>query len=217
MKISCLSNLISNQTFTATLRFNDDLTLIDDDDEEDEESEEDEMDESGLLDSSQTVSFTLDPQTQSMLTGDDGQVVVFEVVQMPGEEGGEEGQTFEAVETPKRGFVGKSRSKAVRTAVLSQSNGNSTSGDNNIIIQLQTEDDEAANTITGTIIDESDFEPTRRGTKSGSSVPPPVGSEDASDARDKLQKQRDLAQCFGFKDDDEEDEAILSLPASAAQ
>lgn len=167
---------------------------------------------------SQTVSFTLDPQTQSMLTGDDGQVVVFEVVQMPGEEGGEEGQTFEAVETPKRGFVGKNRSKAVRTAVLSQSNGNSTSGDNNIIIQLQTEDDEAANTITGTIIDESDFEPVRRGTKSGSLVPPPSqGAEDASDARDKLQKQRDLAQCFGFKDDDEEDEAILSLPASAAQ
>lgn len=203
--------------FTATLRFNDDLTLIDEEEDEDEESEEDELDESGLMDS-QTVSFTLDPQTQSMLTGDDGQVVVFEVVQMPGEEGGgEEGQTFEAVETPKRGFVAKGRSKAVRT-VLSQSNGNSASGDNNIIIQLQTEDDEAANTITGSIIDDSDFEPTRRITKSSvSSVPPPVGLNDPSDIRDKLQKQRDIAQCFGFKDDDDEDDALLLLPASAAQ
>ena len=192
------------------------MTLIDDDEEEEEETDEDEMDESGLMDGSQTVSFTLDPQTQSMLTGDDGQVVVFEVVQMPGEDGGEEGQTFEAVETPKRGYAGKNRSKAVRTAVLSQSNGNSTSGDNNIIIQLQTEDDEAANTITGSIIDDSDFEPTRRVAKSSaaSSVPAPLGVEDV---RDKLQKQRDLAQCFGFKDDDEEDDAILSLPASAAQ
>lgn len=177
------------------------------------------MDESGLLDPSQTVSFTLDPQTQSMLTGDDGQVVVFEVVQMPGEEGqGEVGQTFEAVETPKRGFVAKSRSKAVRTALLSQSNGNSTTGENNIIIQLQTEDDEAANTITGNIIDESDFEPSRRMTKSTTSptVPPPVGPEDSNDVT-KLAKQRDLAQCFGFKDDDDEDEAIISMPASAAQ
>lgn len=172
------------------------------------------MDESGLLDASQTVSFTLDPQTQSMLTGDDGQVVVFELVQTAGEEAGDDG-TFETVETPKRGFVGKSRSKAVRTAVLSQSNGDS--GDNNIILQLQTEDDDAANTITG-IIDESDFEPSRRATKSSaSSVPPPVGVDDSTDIRDKIQKQRDLAQCFGFKDDDEEDEAILSLPASAAQ
>lgn len=175
------------------------------------------MEESGLLDPSQTVSFTLDPQTQSMLTGDDGQVVVFEVVQMPGEEGqGEVGQSFEAVETPKRGFVAKSRSKAVRTALLSQSNGNSTSGENNIIIQLQTEDDEAANTITGSIIDDSDFEPTRRITKSTPSLPPPLAPDDSNDVT-KLAKQRDLAQCFGFKDDDDEDDAIISMPASAAQ
>lgn len=185
------------------------------------------MEESGLLDPSQTVSFTLDPQTQSMLTGDDGQVVVFEVVQMPGEEGqGEVGQTFEAVETPKRGFVAKSRSKGVRTALLSQSNGNSTTGENNIIIQLQTEDDEAANTITGNtitgstitgnIIDDSDFEPSRRINKSSPSLPPPLTHQDSSHVT-KLAKQRDLAQCFGFKDDDDEDDAIISMPASAAQ
>lgn len=46
--------------------------------------------------------------------------------------------------------------------------------------------------------------------------PPPVMTEDTG-LRNKLEKQRDKAQCFGFKDDDEEDEAILSMPAAHAQ
>jgi len=49
-------------------------------------------------------------------------------------------------------------------------------------------------------------------------VPPPIViSEDTKLIRDQIQKQKDLAECFGFKDDDEEDEAILSMPAAHAQ
>ena len=45
----------------------------------------------------------------------------------------------------------------------------------------------------------------------------PVISDDTKQIREQIQKQKDLAECFGFKDDDEEDEAILSMPAAHAQ
>ena len=110
--------------------------LIDDESEEEETDEEDMLDDEddddeGETMDQQTLQFTLDPQTQQMLSGD--QVVVFEVVQMP--EGGDEGEvtdaSFEAAEvsgmTPTKksgGFKGKN----VRTATLvAQSNGASTS------------------------------------------------------------------------------------------
>ena len=96
----------------------------------------------------------------------------------------------------------------------------------NIIIQLQAEDEEAANQIDGgNIIDDPDYEPPRKMVKvvgappvsnQVSVVPPPIHTEDKR-ARDQLQKQRDMAQCFGFKDDDDEDEAILSMPAAVSQ
>lgn len=47
-------------------------------------------------------------------------------------------------------------------------------------------------------------------------VPPPlVITENFKPSRD--QKLKDVAECFGFKNDDEEDEAILSMPAAHAQ
>lgn len=49
-------------------------------------------------------------------------------------------------------------------------------------------------------------------------MPPPLVIPDETKLmRDQMQKQRDLAECFGFKDDDDEDEAILSMPAAHAQ
>ena len=47
--------------------------------------------------------------------------------------------------------------------------------------------------------------------------PPPILTEEDTGLRDKLEKQRDKAECFGFKDDDEEDEAILSMSAAHSQ
>lgn len=98
----------------------------------------------------------------------------------------------------------------------------------NIIIQLQAEDEEAANAIQpDNIIDDPDYAlPGNKAAKLTSNlpvattpvVPPPlVIPEDTKQIRDQIQKQKDLAECFGFKDDDEEDEAILSMPAAHAQ
>ena len=83
------------------------------------------------------------------------------------------------------------------------------------------------NQIDGSnIIDDPDYEPPRKMVKvmgappqvtaQVSVVPPPIVTEDKK-VRDQLQKQRDMAQCFGFKDDDDEDDAILSMPAAVAQ
>lgn len=52
---------------------------------------------------------------------------------------------------------------------------------------------------------------------SSSIPPPPLITEETKNLRDQIQKQKDLADCFGFRDDDEEDEAILSMPAAHAQ
>lgn len=89
---------------------------------------------------------------------------------------------------------------------------------------MQAEDEEAANQIDGgAIIDDPDYEPPRKVVKmvgspatSQSSVPPPIQTEDRK-ARDQIQKEKDRAQCFGFKDDDDEDDAILSMPAAVSQ
>ena len=100
----------------------------------------------------------------------------------------------------------------------------------NIIIQLQ-EDEEAVNQIDGNIIDDPDYEPTRGKlvkvvTTSGQTVsmttphqavPPPLVLDGDKKIRDQLQKQKDMASAFGFKDDDEDDDAILSMPAAISQ
>lgn len=46
---------------------------------------------------------------------------------------------------------------------------------------------------------------------------PPSDLLDTNELNGKLkeQKQKDVSECFGFRDDDEEDEAILSMPSSA--
>lgn len=46
--------------------------------------------------------------------------------------------------------------------------------------------------------------------------PPPVVTEDHG-LRTRLEKQRDKAQCFGFKDDSDDDEALLCMPAAVAK
>lgn len=94
----------------------------------------------------------------------------------------------------------------------------------NIII-LQTEDEEAAGTITGCIIDDPDYDPGSLGRKLGkminsnnqSSIPAPVIPEDNKSFMEEIRKKKDMMDCFGFKDDDDEDDAILSMPATAAQ
>lgn len=124
----------------ATLRFNEDMTLIDDEEEEEEETDEEEEDEDDSqvmagnpedesLDQ-QTLSFTLDAQTLSGLSGGGDQVVVFEVVQMGTQdtEGGESAQIFEAQTTDQLTTPVKKvtrRGKSQRSAIIS--NGASTS------------------------------------------------------------------------------------------
>jgi hypothetical protein len=237
----------------AHLRANDSHQLIDDEEEEEEETDDEDSQmilpnaEEDTMDP-QTLQFTLDPQTQQMLQGE--QVVVFEVVQMNNNESENDTDTqssfidpsghstsavmLESTPVTSRGhktsLIGKAQARTMRNAtVLTQANGASTSADN-IIIQLQTEDEEAASAITNdSIIDDPDFNPNGMSSKSGVKmsvasplmvnpvVPPPVVSEDTKVLRDQIQKQRDLADCFGFKDDDDEDEAILSMPAAHAQ
>jgi len=46
-------------------------------------------------------------------------------------------------------------------------------------------------------------------------LPPSTDFEAQVRGRMKEEKQRDVSECFGFKDDDEEDEAILSMPSNA--
>lgn len=100
----------------------------------------------------------------------------------------------------------------------------------NIIIQLQSEGDEAASAIQGdNIIDDNDpdYVPSSKSIKittlpattlvASGAVPPPVVAEDTKSIREQMQKKKDMAECFGFKDDDDEDEAILSMPAAHAQ
>jgi len=193
------------------LRESDKRQLIDEEDidESDEDEDEDDVPSGEDTLDQQTLQFALDPQTQQMLQGE--QVVVFEVVQM-GEDGeSETNVTFEGTQLPKK-------KKAVRTATLVTQNGTSASGEN-IIIQLQTEDEEAVHQLEGdAIIDEEgesfQSSPTRvkiLSQNSQAAVPPPVVTEDKR-LQDQLQKERDKAECFGFKDEDDgDDDAILSM------
>ncbi|KAI1301900.1 Transcriptional repressor CTCF [Halotydeus destructor] len=216
----------------SQVRGNDNHQLIDEDEDEEEEEETDDEGTSMILSNAtgddtldpQTLQFTLDPQTQQMLQGGE-QVVVFEVVQMnngDGTNGGDGEQTAliaEAgnFETPKKGGIITKRTLR-HAGIVGQANG--TPGTDNIIIQLQAEDAEAANAIQDdSIIDEAEFTSGKsiKITLPGGGVPPPVVAEDTKSIRDQLQKQKDMADCFGFKDDDEEDDAILSMPAAHAQ
>lgn len=95
-----------------------------------------------------------------------------------------------------------------------------------IIIQLQSDVDDPNQLDSGNIIDDPDYEPPRKVVKilagnaapqatATAAVPPPVAPDDKR--QNQLQKQREKAECFGFKDDDDEDEVILSMPAAHAQ
>jgi hypothetical protein len=215
---------------SLVVRANENHQLIDDEEEESEEDDDPDMilpTEDESLDQ-QTLQFTLDPQTHQMLQGGE-QVVVFEVVQMNNNESGNEDQQnayaeLANFETPKKGAT--VTKKALAKAMATTNGGPGL--ENNIIIQLQTEDDEAANAIQeDNIIDDADYTPNRpikittlpANALLGptGAVPPPIISEDTKTMREHLQKQKDMADCFGFKDDDEEDEAILSMPAAHAQ
>lgn len=254
MSLHLVAKSVLTISSADNVRENENHQLIDDESEEEsEEDDEDEMIMPGEGDESleqSTLQFTLDPQTHQMLQGGE-QVVVFEVVQMPGGESGNEGDGTTTyvdngglMETPKKATI--ITKKALRNAALmaAQTNGASTSSGkfrfnsvrafdanqayhlDNIIIQLQAEDDEAASAIqSDNIIDDPDFSPSKS-IKIASlpttlippaALPPPVAVEDTRTIRDQLQKQKDMAECFGFKDDDDEDEAILSMPAAHAQ
>ncbi|RWS04673.1 Zinc-finger double domain containing protein 12-like protein [Dinothrombium tinctorium] len=221
-------------------RINDTHQLIDDEEESDESSQiilpntdDDTID-------PQTLQFALDPQTQQMLQGE--QVVVFEVVQLNNTEGSTGDDTRSSFSnldpallesTPISSKASKSvktqlRAATLRNATLLTSNGASSSGTDNIIIQLQAEDEEAANSIqTDNVIDDSDYVASNKPvaiaqlltnqTQQTTVSPPPCIYDENKQLREQLQKQKDLADCFGFKDDDEEDEAILSMPAAHAQ
>ncbi|RWS27850.1 zinc finger protein with KRAB and SCAN domains 7-like isoform X2, partial [Leptotrombidium deliense] len=228
-------------------RMNDSHQLIDDEEEEEEETDDESSqiilhntEDENTIDP-QTLQFTLDPQTQQMLQGE--QVVVFEVVQLNNAEGSTDNDTrgsFSNLDpamlesTPisskgQKGIKTQLRTATLRNATLLTSNGATSSGTDNIIIQLQAEDEEAANSIqANSVIDDPDYVPNNNKTVAVAQLltnqsqqaavsPPPTIYEDNKHLRDHLQKQKDMADCFGFKDDDEEDEAILSMPAAHAQ
>lgn len=67
---------------TMNFSRNNDSTQLIDDEEEDEDEDSHQMIVPNDSDEEQTLSFTLDPQTQQMLQTNGEQVVVFEVVQM---------------------------------------------------------------------------------------------------------------------------------------
>ena len=150
----------------SSLRSNENHQLIDD--EEEEEDDEDtilpgfSVDENTL--DSQALHLTFDPQSQQMLNGE--QVVVFEVVQVNENNGHSDQQQNSTI------TVGKSNLKAV-------------SLDNeNYIIQLQSEDDQAATQIeeNSAIVDEPNHLKSNR----------------------KQSNQNDVSNCFGFEDEDED-------------
>ncbi|XP_054160506.1 transcriptional repressor CTCF-like [Oppia nitens] len=214
-------------------RMNDSTQLIDDEDEDDMEDSS-QMIVPNESDEEHTLSFTLDPQTQQILQNTNGeQVVVFEVVQMPNNDNDsttlpDEGQLVTEQLNLLQASTSKGKGKT-RYAIARQ-NGANNSNDN-YIIQLSTEDAEAANAIQDdSIIDDPDYMPKHSvrlssapTTSSGlisqptSIPPPPLVTDDTKQLRDQIQKQKDLANCFGFKDDDEEDDAILSMPAVHGQ
>lgn len=213
---------------------NNDSTQLIEDEEEEEEEDEDEEDSSQMLvpnesDEEQTLSFTLDPQTQQILQNTNGeQVVVFEVVQV-----NNNGQETDSTTLPDNQMLvdhviqAKGKAKA-RYAIGRQNGANGMtfpltwvqsfadrySSTDNYIIQL-TEDAEAANTIEeDNIIEDPDYQPkplaklTAGASTSAASAlisqatsipPPPIVNDDNKYLRDQLQKQKDLADCFGFK------------------
>ena len=253
------------------LRSNDSHQLIDDEDESEEEedimlSDENSMDEDNTMDG-QSLQFTLDPQTQQMLGGD--QVVVFEVVQLNNGEqgaqatmvGGEEIQdgsgttqyatidgTQLQIATSKGGGGTKGTIIATTTSGSTGAGGKGTnvrtlrldasqlkSGDN-FIIQLANDDDDEDEQQHhhhqqqqqehhhATLVEHQEHVMEEEATDELSIVngqepapPPVVITEDGKEIREQLQKQKDFSDCFGFKDDDDEDEAILSMPAAHAQ
>ena len=164
----------------GSLRSNENHQLIDD---EEEDEDEDSVlpgfsvDESTL--DSQALHLTFDPQSQQMLNGE--QVVVFEVVQVNENNGvssdepqyatlgGE--QVAISTQKLKAATVGKSNLKAV-----------SIDNENSYIIQLQSEDDQAATQIDehSAIVDEP------------------------NNVKSKQSNQNDISNCFGFKDEDED-------------
>jgi uncharacterized Zn-finger protein len=236
-----------------SMRTNDSHQLIDDEEEEDEDimlsnSASQSMDESTL--DAQSLQFTLDPQTQQMLSGE--QVVVFEVVQLnngesatgttvvTSEAGGDGSSTqFAALDGTQLQLTTTKNSHGKSTLIATPAGNNKSgvrtlrldtsqlkSGDN-YIIQLA-DDDEDGTTIveddqTQHVVEEAaEFTLINSKTTAGQSqqlAPPPLvlNEDNNKQVREQLQKQKDFSDCFGFKDDSDEDEAILSMPAAHAQ
>lgn len=235
------------------LRANDSHQLIDDEEEEDEDimlsnSASQSMDENTL--DAQSLQFTLDPQTQQMLSGE--QVVVFEVVQLNNGESasgtsvehGNDGSNAQfALDGTQLQLTHSKNSNGKSTLIATQAGSNKSgvrtlrldtsqlkSGDN-YIIQLADDDDDGAvmedsehhhHHQTQHLLDDTAEFTLINGKTAGQTqqpAPPPLVLNDDSSkhVREQLQKQKDFSDCFGFKDDDDEDDAILSMPAAHAQ
>lgn len=160
------------------LRSNDNHQLIDEEEDEDNMLPSFNVDETTLSDS-QALHLTLDPSSQQILNGE--QVVVFEVVQVNENSAvSSDDQQYATIDGEqisistqklKAATVGKPNLKAVNL-----------SENENYIIQLQSEDDTAANQIDdSTIVDDSSVK--KQFDKSN---------------------QNDISNCFGFKDEDED-------------
>ncbi|CAG2122980.1 unnamed protein product, partial [Medioppia subpectinata] len=141
-------------------RMNDSGQLIDDDDEEEDE---DDLIVPNESDEEQTLSFTLDPQTQQILQNTNGeQVVVFEVVQLNNSGTDNDGTILpdnQLVEHMNVMQASTSKGKGKARYSFARQNGANSSNDN-FIIQLSAEDEEAANTIQeDSIIEDPDYMP----------------------------------------------------------
>lgn len=170
-----------------SLRSNDNHQLIDEEEDEDTILPSFNVDESTTLDS-QALHLTFDPQSQQMLNGE--QVVVFEVVQVNENSGvnSEDGQQYATIDGEQ---VAISTQKLKTATVGKGSNLKAVSIDNeNYIIQLQSEDDQAANQIedNNTIVDEA-----------------PTNNISGKNSKFEKSNQNDISNCFGFKDEDDDD------------
>ncbi|KAK4337130.1 hypothetical protein RND71_043889 [Anisodus tanguticus] len=188
-KIDCEKEALHDpDSFKETqigLRSNDSHQLIDEEEEEDNVLPNFNVDETTL--DSQALHLTFDPQTQQMLNGE--QVVVFEVVQVNNNENSgvtAEEQQYATIDSDQVSI--NSQKLKSTTATSSKSNLKTVNIEENYIIQLQTEDETAATQIeeNSTIVDETNIK-NKQFDKSN---------------------QNDISNCFGFKDEDDDDHTI---------
>lgn len=180
----------------------------------------------------QTISFSYDPQNNQLLqVNGEGQVVVYEVVPLPAEnqpEGDQQAdpnrvdlvenqnaptnkpESTEHPSTPlRRSTRSAARGASSATPTNQQSSSQATATTNSTITV------QASNGSRGSALGATVSATTPAGNKQTVMIVHDTSmSEVEKQMREHLEKQKDVSECFGFKDDDEEDEAILSIPAT---